>query len=540
MDKRTLLAIALSILVLVAFSFLTPQRQVQKQPPPAPQTEKEVEKKVMKEVEPEPPVTETPDAPAVMPVDEREVYVETDLYSAVFTTKGATIKKWDLKDYPDNEQNPVSLVRNENVPLPPLSIVTAEKPADQLVRANYTADKDSVTLVSTGNSETLTFFYSEPSGLAVKKTFTFYRGDYRVDLTTEVRGTGPYRVVIGSGFGLFDEEGAWVHIGPVLLRDTDKIDIDRNNIEGIGFIGRMTGKVGRNEIRYPGNVRWIAQEDKYFTAAMAASKTNYDAVVWSWQKDGNNPTKGAEIAYEVKSEKGEFLLYAGPKRDEILKTYGLGLEHIIDFGFFSPIARPIFWLLKLFYRIIGNYGWAIVLITIVIRIPFIPIINKGQKSMKKLQVVQPQMAALKEKYKNDPQKMQKETMELYKKHKVNPVGGCLPMLLQVPVFFALYKILLIAIEIRNAPFILWIHDLSAKDPYYVFPVLMGLSMVIQQKMTPSGMDPKQAKIMMLMPVIFTFMFLTFPAGLVLYWLVSNTLGIIQQYFVNKKTESPAK
>ncbi len=131
-------------------------------------------------------------------------------------------------------------------------------------------------------------------------------------------------------------------------------------------------------------------------------------------------------------------------------------------------------------------------------------------------------------------------MELYKKHKVNPIGGCLPMLIQLPVFFALYKILLSAIEIRNAPFILWIHDLAAKDPYYILPILMGVSMVIQQKMTPSGMDPKQAKIMMLMPVVFTFMFLTFPAGLVLYWLVSNTLGIIQQYFVNKKAESPAK
>jgi YidC/Oxa1 family membrane protein insertase len=147
---------------------------------------------------------------------------------------------------------------------------------------------------------------------------------------------------------------------------------------------------------------------------------------------------------------------------------------------------------------------------------------------------------MKEKYKNDPQRMQKETMELYKKHKVNPVGGCLPMVIQIPVFFALYKILLLAIEIRNAPFTLWIHDLAAKDPYYILPILMGLTMVIQQKMTPSGMDPKQAKLMMMMPIVFTFMFLSFPAGLVLYWLVSNTLGIIQQYFVNKKAVSPAK
>jgi YidC/Oxa1 family membrane protein insertase len=160
--------------------------------------------------------------------------------------------------------------------------------------------------------------------------------------------------------------------------------------------------------------------------------------------------------------------------------------------------------------------------------------------MKKLQALQPQMAAIKEKYKKDPQKIQKETMELYKKHKANPIGGCLPMLIQLPVFFALYKILLISIEIRDAPFIWWIHDLSAKDPYYVLPIVMGLTMVVQQKMTPSGMDPKQAKMMMLMPIVFTFMFLTFPSGLVLYWLVSNSLGIIQQYFVNKKAKSSAK
>lgn len=159
--------------------------------------------------------------------------------------------------------------------------------------------------------------------------------------------------------------------------------------------------------------------------------------------------------------------------------------------------------------------------------------------MKKLQEIQPKMAEIKEKYKKDPQKMQKEMTELYKKHKVNPVGGCLPMLLQIPVFFALYKVLLIAIELRGAPFMLWITDLSVKDPYYVLPIVMGITMVIQQKMTPTGMDPKQAKLMMLMPVVFTFLFLNFASGLVLYWLVNNILGIIQQFFTNRKLAKEA-
>ena len=195
---------------------------------------------------------------------------------------------------------------------------------------------------------------------------------------------------------------------------------------------------------------------------------------------------------------------------------------------------PLFWVLKFFYKFFGNYGWSIIILTILIRIPFIPILNKSQQSMKKMSTIQPMMAEIKEKYKKDPQKMQKEITALYKKHKVNPIGGCLPMFLQIPVFIALYNVLLKAIELRGAPFILWIADMSIKDPYYIFPVVMGLSMLLQQKMTPSTMDPKQAKIMMFMPIVFTFMFLSFPAGLVLYWLVNNVLAIIQQYFVNKK------
>ncbi|MEF9426342.1 MAG: membrane protein insertase YidC [Candidatus Mariimomonas ferrooxydans] len=321
------------------------------------------------------------------------------------------------------------------------------------------------------------------------------------------------------------------------MKENSKIDIDRNNIDGAGFIKRrILGEKSKSEVEYKGDILWIAQEDKYFTSALVSVNRDNDAVIWMWEKDGRNITRGAEIAYKVTGKKGEFLLYAGPKKYDILKTLGIGLEHIVDFGFFSIISKPLFWVLMLFYNIIGNYGWAIILLTIVVRIPFIPLVHKGHKSMKKLQAVQPHMAAIKEKYKKDPQKLQKETMALYKKHKVNPMGGCLPMLIQLPVFFALYKILLIAIELRGAPFILWITDLSEKDPYYIFPIVMGLSMVIQQKMTPSGMDPRQAKMMMLMPIFFTFLFLSFPSGLVIYWLTSNLLSITQQYFDNKRAK----
>ncbi len=533
MDKKTLLAITLSVLVLVVFSFFSPQRQVQRQSEPQ-KTDKTygpVEKEELFKPEEMPPV------PIELSAEEKEIRVETDLYSAVFSTKGGTIKKWLLKKYTDNDGNPVSLLQPDPE-IPPISIIPAGKYPDLPAVINYGVDKESVLLDSHDKSKTLSFFYTGPKGISIKKKFTFYKDSYSVGLSTEVKGIPSYKVALGSGFGIFEEQGTWVHIGPVLLKDTDKIDVDKNNIEGIGFIRRYTGTKSRDEIKYKGNIQWIAQEDKYFASALVSVSRNNDAFIWSWENNGKIKTSGAEIAYEVNDEKGEFLLYAGPKDYDILKTLNTGLEHIVDFGFFSIIARPLFWLLKLFYRILGNYGWAIILLTTVVRIPFIPLINKGQKSMKKLQEMQPHMAAIKEKYKNDPQRMQKETMEIYRKHKVNPLGGCLPMLIQLPVFFALYKILLIAIELRGAPFILWIHDLSAKDPYYVFPILMGLTMILQQKMTPTA-DPKQAKMMMMMPVVFTFMFLSFPAGLVIYWLVSNILGIIQQYHVNKKTTSSA-
>lgn len=532
MDKRTLLAIALSILVLVVFSYLSPRKSMQKQAPP-PQEKKEAEAEKQKQELP-PAVEEAPVVPVEIPVDGKEIRVETDLYSAVFSTKGGTIKKWGLKEYADKDKNPVSLVAPESE-IPPLSIILEGKSPDLAAQINYSVDKDSITFGGSDNSDNLTFFYTDSTGLSIRKMFTFYRDSYRVDFVTEVKGVPSYRVAVGSGFGVFDEKGTWVHIGPVLLKGSDKIDIDKNNIGGVGFIKRrLLGVETKSEVEYKGNIWWIAQEDKYFTSALASLNRDNDAFIWKWEKD-NGRRQGTEIAYQVTGEKGEFLLYAGPKKYDILKPFGTGFEHIVDFGFFSIIARPLFWLLTVFYKVIGNYGWSIILLTIIVRIPFIPLINKGQRSMKGMQAIQPHMAAIKEKYKKDSQRMQREMMELYKKHKVNPMGGCWPMLVQIPVFFALYKILLIAIELRGAPFIWWIQDLSAKDPYYVFPILMGLTMIIQQKMTPAT-DPKQAKMMMLMPVVFTFMFLRFPSGLVIYWLVSNILGIAQQYFVNKKVK----
>jgi YidC/Oxa1 family membrane protein insertase len=545
MDNKTILAVTLSLMVLIGWSILFQKEPVpKKQPAPQEVKGQTAADKPVEVKEPAPPVySEIPAAPSAPATEtfqgEKEIKVETGLFSAVFTTRGATLKKWVIneKRYWDNGK-PIQLVPANPV-IPPVSILLEGEQGDFPQKVNYSVspEKDSIILDDNKDKDTLAFIYSAPSGLTIRKTFTFYRDDYRVDLTTEVKGVPSYHVALGSEFGIANQEGAWVHIGPTLLKDTDtKVDIEIDNIEGAGLTKRffrwVSGEKGKTDVVHHGSIQWIAQEDQYFASALVPVKALNETRVWS--TDLGSKGKDVQIAYKINSQRQDFLLYGGPKLHSILETYKVRLEHIIDYGSLTIIAKPLFWLLKLFYNTLGNYGWAIVLLTIVVRIPFIPLLNKSQKSMKKMAKIQPLMAELKEKYKKDPQKMQKETMALYKKHKVNPVGGCLPMLIQLPVFFALYKILLTTVELKGAPFVLWITDLSLKDPYYVLPVVMGLTMLLQQKMTPTAMDPKQAKMMMMMPIVFTFMFLQFSAGLVLYWLVNNTLGIIQQYFVNKK------
>ena len=242
----------------------------------------------------------------------------------------------------------------------------------------------------------------------------------------------------------------------------------------------------------------------------------------------------------------QYALYFGPRDIGILKPLNLQLDKAVNFGFFDIVSKPLLWVLNFFYGYFHNYGWAIILLTILVKIVFWPVTHKSNKSMKDMQKLQPKMAKMREKYKDNKEQLNQEMMALYKTYKVNPMGGCLPMVIQIPVFFALYSLLGYAIELRHAPFFLWINDLAAPDrlpigvpiPYVgegipVLTLLMGASMFIQQKMTPTTGDPTQAKIMLFLPVVFTFMFINFAAGLVLYWLVNNVLSIGQQYYINK-------
>lgn len=504
MDRNVIIAIILSIAILMAYQYYTMQMS------PPPKKEQTQPKEVAKES-----ITKPQSEINVPVIDknfkgvEKEIIVENKLFSATFTTKGATIKKITFKNYRDKSDKLITLKGDEIIP--PLSLGSNEN--FQFGNVIFKTTSSNILLGDSLPTATLVFEYASPE-ISLIRTYTFTYDDYSFTLKDDVKGLESYWITIGKDFGIHEKEDS-VHYGPVILKDADRIE----------FTDADLTKGGAKS--YNQGLKWIAQEDKYFFSSIIPKTQILDSKVWS--SNGN-----AMIALKMPEGSNNYLIYAGPKEYDRLKKYGVGLEHIVDFGIFSILAIPLLWVMKLFYGVFHNYGVAIIFLTIITRIPFIPIINKGMTSMKKVQEIQPKMAEIREKYKKDPQRMNQELMALYKKNKVNPFGGCLPILLQIPVFFALFKILSISIELRGAPFMLWITDLSVKDPYYILPIIMGATMVLQQKMTPSTMDPKQQKLMMILPIVFTFLFLTFASGLVLYWLVNNILGIAQQFYMNKK------
>jgi len=526
MDTRTLLAIVLSMLVLIAFQFFFAKTA----PPPEAPAPAEKGAQAPAQAPAPAPAAKAPAAPALPAPTEmpavKTIKVETEKYRAEFTTLGAVPQSWTIKEYKDQKDRTknVSLLR----PASPLPLAVGWGGDWKGAQVNFSVRGENLTLDKTNPQGSIVFEYSDGTAF-IRRTYTFYHDSYKIDLRDEVSGLPDYMITLGPEFGIYERDGAGFHTGPVLLSGMKRIEPLKE-----GFFEKIartfSGKPKIQQEVYTEDLKWIAQEDKYFFAGLVSRTKMDEAKAW-FEKDN------MLLAFRATQPRvEEFTVYAGPKDIDRLKQLGLGLENVVDFGKFSIIARPILWLLKQIQGLVINWGWAIIILTIVTRIPFIPLINKGQKSMKKLQALQPRMQELKQKYKKDPQRMQRETMELYKKYKVNPMGGCLPILIQIPVFFALYKVLGIAIELRGAPFALWITDLSMKDPYYVLPIVMGVTMLLQQKMTPAAGDPRQQKMMMFMPIIFTFLFLNFASGLVLYWLVNNLLSIAQQVWVNKKAK----
>jgi len=381
------------------------------------------------------------------------------------------------------------------------------------------------TVVSQGKSS-LTLQATLDGGQIWQRQFHLVPGSYKIEITDKIingAGLKMYRQVVernpNKKLNTFYE-----HMGPTALLNGKLVEPDYDDLAEKGA-ERMVSMGG-----------WTAIMNRYFIAALIAnSDQNYP---YYFKSDGHSYQAGLIDDGQVEGKDVVFntQLYIGPKSIPILKAAGAELERSVDFGWFTPISLPMHTFLGWLYKYLGNYGFCIIILVLCIKLLFFYPTQKSYESMAGMRKLQPEMARIKELYGDDRQRMSQEMMGLYKKHKVNPMGGCLPILIQIPVFFALYKVLLVSIEMRQAPFIGWIHDMSVQDPYFVLPVIMGASMFIQQKLNPQPPDPMQAKLMQFLPAIFTVLFLFFPAGLVLYWVVNNTLSILQQRLVMKRLD----
>ena len=548
---RAILAIVLAFFILLGYQYLfvAPQQEQQQavveEAVETPQTKAPVQSI---EPGPAPAAIEPAEEPAqfeqpasLPPQNGREIIVETNKYRAVVSETGGGIKSFLLKNYRETNEPSAEmkeLISTDSFTNLPLYFTWGVEPKRAQIPL-FVADKESLK-VTAGESQTLTMTAQMSSGLQVTRRMTFAPDSYLISMSVDIYNSSetplqgsPYMSLTNRPFEGTSQR--YLFSGPAALIEGKLQEIKLKDLE-------------ESDKTLQGNITWAAFEGTYFMTGVIPKIQSGQTLKVS--ADGDVIHTQLVSTEEILPAKGQlqynYQVYFGPKRISTLKEAGHDLERIVNFGWFDKIAKPALYLLNFFYKYVGNYGIAIILVTVLIKILFWPIAQKGLKSMKNMQKIQPKMAKLKEKYKNDSARLNQEMMGLYKTYKVNPLGGCLPMFLQIPVFFALYKVLLQAIELRHAPFMLWITDLSAPDrlmigidiPYLgglpVLTLLMGGSMFLQQKMTPSPADATQAKIMMFLPVIFTFMFLNFASGLVLYWLVNNLLSIGQQYLINKQ------
>ncbi|MEG3641437.1 membrane protein insertase YidC [Magnetococcus sp. PR-3] len=384
---------------------------------------------------------------------------------------------------------------------------------------------------------TFTLVWENSDGVVFEKLFTFQEDSYLFKVED--------RIVNNSGSDLGVHHYSQLKRIPIIKED--------NMMAMADFQGPMAfldderhqyayDEIVEEDIIVNGKAGWSGISDKYFLAAMVPSVLPQQAQPRRFYFDYDRPNyrvgmvDNSVIVPAGQSFSASYDLFVGPKEIDILEGSSLALERSIDYGWFHFLAAPLVKVLNFFYSVVQNYGVAIVLLTLGIKLVFYPLASKSYRSMNAMKKLQPKIEELKKLHGSDRNKMNEAMMKLYQTHKVNPLGGCLPILVQIPVFFALYKVLFLSVEMRHAPFMLWIPDLSAMDPYYVLPLLMGASMFLQTKLNPTPSDPMQAKIMLFLPVIFTVMFLSFPSGLVLYWLVNNVLSIAQQYYIMKQME----
>ena len=531
-NKNTFIAIGLMLGVWVLFTILFPPAQ--NQPPVEPQTQPVAEQSVSTQPA-SPTVQQMTTQPAVIPViptEEKELVIRTDLFSAVFTNIGARLKHLELNNYRVEDNVDADLVSVIDVDFPHLATLRLAGVNGLLLssEAPYSLPDggQEVSLVG-DDKKSFVFSTTTSDGVVIEKVFTFYGNSYAVDVDVRVSNPGNKAVRGGLELSLveiFDdtvEPEQFSFVGAATYIDGEL------KTETLEDLKEKSASFGKSAI-------WSAYEDKYFMSALVPLNGASEKV--RMQRQDNMVENIFNLPFlslnPGMTTSQSFMAYFGPRDKSILESVNHDLSKAIDFGFFSPISEPLLWFMNKINTYIHNYGIAIILVTVVIKLLFWPLTHKSYASMKAMQKLAPEIQKLKDRFKNDRARQGQETMALYKENRVNPMSGCLPMLIQIPVFFALYRVLYEAIELRHADFAFWITDLSAKDPYYITPLVMGATMFIQQKMTPSTMDKTQQKIFLMMPVVFTVMFLNFPSGLVIYWLINNLLTIAQQYYIHRK------
>ncbi len=537
MDTRTMWAIILSVAVIIVFHYLYTEYFFSSHLQNASQNVTNLSE--TKGFEEKKAISETT---FIKKDKEDQIFkswvLENDKYKVELVSVGARFKSFQLKNYVKDkkEKNPIELVSTSSESLP-LEIYLAKNPS--LAILNFSGPQES-NFILKEETKTLTFS-SETPEIRIDKAYTFKKDSYFIDLSLKIYNLSSQtledHLLIRGVFAPFSEGSKYVFKGPFYYTD---------------HLNEVEIKDGLKE--YIGPLKYLGYQDVYFTLTLIPEKVEtgienatYRATFRKIKEDIQEFILWIPVKIEPQQSKEfTFKIYAGPKKtEEMEKEYPL-LSKALYFGFFDIVAKPLLWTLKVFNKYTNNYGWSIIIITILLRFLFFPLNHLSYRSMKKLQEIQPIVQKLKEKYKNDPQTLNKELMNVYKTYKVNPFSGCLPIIIQIPVFFAFYKVLLMAIELRHAPFILWINDLSAPERLYlgnlvipylggipVLTIFMGLSMFIQQKLTPTTLDPIQNKILLLMPLFLTVLFINFPSGLVLYWFANNILSIIQQLITLK-------
>ena len=466
----------------------------------------------------------------------RLVEVKTNVLDLKFSTAGGNLVSAKLLKYPvsvKKKDTPIELFNtNSNT-----YYVSQSGLTNTGSRSNKPIQYSNATVTRTDQAVNVTFKGRAVNGLTVTKTVSVPLDRYAIAVNYNVKNTTGkvwhgsiftqlVRHKVESGSSFF---AARAYTGAA-ISSSDK------RYEKITFKDMNKNNLSRNILG-----GWVAMQQHYFLSAWVPNP-NATYHYYSHVADDVYTIGMASPSMQLakgKSDNYSAKLYVGPEIAKNLKPLANGLDLTIDYGWLWWLSTPIFKVMEFLHHYLGNWGWTIVIVTLLIKLLFYKLSDKSYRSMAKMREVQPRMAALKERYGGDKQALSKATMEFYRKEKVNPMGGCLPMLIQIPVFFALYYVLIESVQLRQAPFIFWIQDLSVRDPYYVLPVLMGLSMLLQQKISPPPPDPTQAKVMMLLPLVFTVLFATFPAGLVLYWFVNNMASVTQQWYV-MKTYDPKK